>query len=77
MNHRYVFKEVLHVSVGQRAAKLQAVKLGDLKKILPRGRSQTKQGQPGFESWTIRSSSKVDRPQLCSPLTYRDSQYLI
>ena len=31
-------KEVLWVSVGQRAAKIQAVKVGDLKKILPRGR---------------------------------------
>ena len=69
-------KEVLWVSVGQRAAKIQAVKVGDLKKILPRGRIRTKRGRPGFESWMIRSSSKFDRPQLCSPLTYRDSQYL-
>ena len=30
-------KEVLLVSVGQRAAKIQAVKVGDLKKILRRG----------------------------------------
>ena len=28
--------EVLWISVGQRAAKIQAVKVGDLKKILPR-----------------------------------------
>ena len=30
-------KEVLWVSVGQRTAKLQFVKVGDLKKILPLG----------------------------------------
>ena len=69
-------KEVLWVSVDQRAAKLQAVKVGDLKKIRQRGRILTTRGQPGFESWTIRSFSKFDRPQLCSPLTCRYSQYL-
>ena len=31
--------EVLWISVGQRAAKLQAVKVGGLKKILPHGRN--------------------------------------
>ena len=70
-------KEVLWASGGQRTAKLQVIKVGDLKKILPRGQSRTKRMRPGFESWTIRSSSKFNRPQLCSPsVTYRDSQYL-
>ena len=71
-----ISKDVLWVSVGQRTAKLQAVKVGDLRKILLHGRTRTKRGRPGFESWTIRSSSKFDSPQLCSPLIYRDSQYL-
>ena len=53
----YLSKEVLWGSVCQRAAKLQAVKVGDLKKILPRVRMWTKRRQPGFESWMIRSSS--------------------
>ena len=69
-------KEVLWVSVGQRTAKIQAVKVGDLKKILPICRTRTKRGRPGFESWTIRSPSKFDRPQLCSSLTHRHPQYL-
>ena len=37
-------KEVLYVSVGQLATKLQAVKAGGLKKVLPRGLSR---GGPG------------------------------
>ena len=69
-------KEVLQVSVGQRTAKLKAVKVRDLKKILPLGRSGTKCGQPRFKSQTMGSSSKFESLQLCSPLTYRDSQYL-
>ena len=35
-------KNVLWVSVGQGAADLRAVKVGGQKKILPRGRSQTR-----------------------------------
>ena len=38
-------KEVFWVSVGQRAAKLQAVKFGDLKKILPLGPPRTSHGR--------------------------------
>ena len=59
-------KEVLWVSVGQRAADLQAVKVGGLKKILPRGPSRTTQVQSGFDSWTIGSSSNFDSLYLCS-----------
>ena len=69
-------KEVLWVSVGQRAAKIQAVKVGDLKKILPRGPPCTTRVRPGFDSWTIRSSSNFDSLYFCCPLTYRDPQYL-
>ena len=39
-------KEISWVSQGQRPAKLQAVKVGDLKKIVPLGWSQTTRG-PG------------------------------
>ena len=46
-------KEVLLVFVGQRASKLQAVKFGDLKKILPVGLSRTRLVRPGFDSWTM------------------------
>ena len=53
-------KEVLWVSVCQRAAKLQAVKVGDLKKILPRGPPRTTRVRPGFDSRTIRSSFNFD-----------------
>ena len=47
-------------SVGQRTAKLQVVKVGDLKKILLLGHSRTKCERPGFESQTMGSSSKFD-----------------
>ena len=40
-------KEVLWISVGQRIAKLQAVKVGDLKKILPLNLSRIKRRRPG------------------------------
>ena len=56
-------KEALWVSVGQKTAKLQAVRFKDLKKSCCLGQSRTKRGQHGFESWTSRSSSKFDRPQ--------------
>ena len=46
-------KEVLWVSVSQLAAKLQAVKVGGLKKILPPGPNQTTRGQRRVDSWTI------------------------
>ena len=38
-------------SVGQRAAKLPAVKVGGLKKSLPAGPGTTRTSQPRFESW--------------------------
>ena len=53
-------KEVLWVSVGQLAAKLQAVKVGGLKKLLPSGPSQTTCEQPGFDSGMIGSSTIFD-----------------
>ena len=53
-------KDVLWVSVGQRAAKLQAVKVGNLEKILPLGPPRTTCMRPGFVSRTIGSSSKFD-----------------
>ena len=49
-------KEVLWVSVGQLAAKLQAVKVEELKKILPPSPSRTTRVRPGFDSQTIGSS---------------------
>ena len=42
-------KEVLWVSVGQRAAKIQTFKLGDLKKILPCSPPRTSRVWPGFD----------------------------
>ena len=48
--------ELLWISVGQAFAKLQAVKVGGLKKNLPLCRNQNKQVLPRFESWTIGSS---------------------
>ena len=72
----YVYSQVLRVSVGHQAAKLQAVKVGVLKKNLPLGPPQTARARPGFESQTIGSSSNFDSLYLCSQLTYRDPQYL-
>ena len=63
-------KEVLWVFVGQKTAKVQAVKIGDLKKILSLGLSS------GFKPRIMGSSRKFDRPQLYSSLTNRDSRYL-
>ena len=62
--------------MSQLAAKLQAVKVGGLKKILPAGLPQTTRVRPRFDSRTIGSSSNFDSLQLCSQLTYRDPQYL-
>ena len=53
-------EDLLWVSVCQRTAQLQAVKVGDLKKIQPRGPPRTTRVQPGFDSRTIRSSSNFD-----------------
>ena len=47
-------------SVGQRASKLQAVKVGGLKKKLPLGPSRSTRKWPGFDSKTIGSSSNFD-----------------
>ena len=54
--------EVLWISVGQKAAKLQAVKFGGLKKILLVGQSRTTRLRPGFESWMIGLSLKLYGP---------------
>ena len=48
------------VSLSQRNAKLQTVKIGDLKKILPLGWSRIKRGRPRFWSHTMRSSTTLD-----------------
>ena len=69
-------KEVLYVSISQRATELPAIKVGGLKKILLLGQSRTTQGRPGFDSQTTRSFPKSVGPQPCSPLTYRDPQYI-
>ena len=70
-------KMLLWVSVGQLAAKLQAVKIGGLKKILPPAHlEQHECSPPGFDSRTIGSSSNFDSLYLCSQLTHRDPQYL-
>ena len=69
-------KEVLWVSAGQLALKLQAFKIGDLQKIRPSGPPRTTRVRPGFDSQTIGSSSNFDSLYLCSQLTYRDPQYL-
>ena len=70
LNRDYVYrkgldlsKEALFCFVSQRTAKLQVLKVGDLKKILPLD------GRLGFQSQTKRSSSNFVRPQLCIPLT--------
>ena len=49
------FQRRIVVSVGQTAAKLRAVKLGCLKKILPLGQSRTTRGQPGFDSKSMKA----------------------
>ena len=54
-------------TVGQRAAKLQAVKIGGLKKILPLGQSQTKPNVSSLGS----TSGGFDHLQ---SVTYKDSQ---
>ena len=64
------------MSVGQKNVNLHTVKVGGLKKILPLGRSQTTRGPSRFDSQMTGSSSKFDGPQICSPLTYQDSQYI-
>ena len=69
-------KEVLWVSICQRAAELLAGKVGGLKKILPCSPPRTTRVRPGFDSRTTRSSSNFDSLYFYSPLKYRDSQYL-
>ena len=44
---KMIFQRSIVISVVQRSAKLQAVKLGDLKKILPYGWIQTSLGSLG------------------------------
>ena len=59
-----IAKKVLRAFVGQTAAKLWAVKVQGLKKILPLGQSWTSRGWPGFDSQMTRSSPKFDGPQI-------------
>ena len=47
-------------------------KLEMWKKSCRSARVEANARQPRFGSWTMVSSTKFDRPQLCSPLTYRD-----
>ena len=61
------------IYVGQLSAKLQTVKVGDLKKNMPLDQPCTTSMQLGIEPWTMGSFSKFDRPQLCSPLTHSTS----
>ena len=63
-------------SVGQRASKLLAVKVGGLKKksaIWPLPLSN----QSAQVRLRIKSFSKFDRQHFCSPLTYRPNIYSI
>ena len=69
-------KEVLWVSVGQRASELPAIKVG--------GRKKNSADQPGSNPLRPRGpigrfffqTSNFDSWWICSPLTYRDPQYL-
>ena len=59
-------------SVGQRAAKLLAFKVGDLKKkVYHRALALVEPVGPGLTPTWSESFSKFDGQQLCSPLTYR------
>ena len=53
-------KQVIWVSVGQRAAKVKVVNVENLKKVLPR----TMRWQPRFETWKMGLFSKFERRQL-------------
>ena len=69
-------KEVLWISVGQKAADLRAVKVGGQRKILPIG---PRTGNPGSNRAARQNflfTSNFDSLQLCCPLTYRDPWYL-
>ena len=68
-------KEVLWVSVGQRAPELQAIKVGGQQKILPIGPAWAKRVRTG-PSGRIFLISNIDNWYLCCPLTYKDPQYL-
>ena len=52
-------KEVLWVSVDQRAADVQAVNVGGLKKSLPTGPGPTWSSRPGFYTWPAPMILKV------------------
>ena len=60
---------MLQVFVGQRAAKLQAIKNADLKKSLPLRPNTVISKWPGFDSLTIGSSSKFEGIQLAAFLS--------
>ena len=64
-------KEVLWVSVCQRAAELPAVKVGGQKKFLPSGPVRTCFACAGPFGRLFLETSNFESWQLCSPLTYR------
>ena len=64
-------------SVGQRAAKLLAVKVGGLKKGLPAGPGPSQPVCPGSNPCAFKSFSKFDGWYFCSPLTYRPQIFSI
>ena len=68
-----VSKKLLWVFVGQIAVKLQALKVGYLKKVLP---LSPLHGWLVIESQTMGSLSKFDRLQICSSLIQKDPKYL-
>ena len=55
-------KEVLWVSVGQRAADLRAVKVGGQQKILPSGQVQTRFARARADWQNILLTSNFDNP---------------
>ena len=67
-------KQVLGVSVGQRAADLPGV--GGLKKNSAAQPSADESGSNRAEWQNFFLTSNFDSPQFCCPLTYRDPQYL-
>ena len=72
----HLSKEVLWISIGQKTAKLEAIKVRGLKKKSATWTTTHCMCAARIESQTMESSSKFERLQLCSPLTYRDSKYL-
>ena len=66
-------KEVLWVSVGQREAKLPAIKVGGVKKNSKAGEA----GSNRADQQNFLLTSIFDNPYICCPLTYRDQKNLL